>query len=721
LLAQKSALRKRDILLMAGGIYMMLACGVLTLYFLGYNHQVNTSEDSWKSRERTFVTMTGTVGHSWYFESLGDLALLADHSYPEGSPLDSEANLALMENVIRSSRSYHQIRILDLDGMEVARVNYLNGKTIRVVPADLQDKSHRPYFQQSLPLQRDQVHVSRLDLNMENNRIEQPMRPVIRFCTPIFDTAGQKVGILVLNFLGGKILDQFRIRDGESPGDLFLLNQDGYFLFAGDPDREWGHLLEGRPRFGDLFGAWDSILGRDSGQFQTSRGLFTFSRLSYLSAPARDWVESFTPAGRFELATEEDTWILVTHVPTDLLMAETRNWTRFWAPVLGGFLLLLVPLSLSWGRTRAQNDNLRLMERVYAQVVRQSGEMIIITDPGGHILYCNEAAEKGTGFIAAEMIGRNPRLFKSGRQPERFYRELWDTILGGGEFRNLFINRRKDGALFYDMKSISPLLDDRGRITHFVSIGRDATADLSSLKREQESTQRIAGGMAHHFGNIMTIISGYAELLQMENGRTPAENQGDYLGLILDASTNAGALLEDIRCVALSSRVLETLENPRDAVEGMLSRYRDHLQGAVAIENRLEDVKCRVRWNADLVERVIRQVLDNARTVTATDGAIHVELLESRFSQESCSTCRLPLGPRYLEISIRDEGPGIPAAEQEKIWELFYTTKESGKLVGITLGLGLPTVRSVMHAHEGHILLETGPEGSCFRLLFPCS
>ena len=121
-------------------------------------------------------------------------------------------------------------------------------------------------------------------------------------------------------------------------------------------------------------------------------------------------------------------------------------------------------------RRLAEAERLKL-----ASAIEQTADSVLITDPDGVIEYVNPAFEHATGYSRAEALGRKPNLVKSGEHDAAFYQRLWDTIRRGEPFRAVFINRRKDGALYYEEKTITPLKDGQGRITHFVSTGKDIT------------------------------------------------------------------------------------------------------------------------------------------------------------------------------------------------------------------------------------------------------
>lgn len=123
-------------------------------------------------------------------------------------------------------------------------------------------------------------------------------------------------------------------------------------------------------------------------------------------------------------------------------------------------------------------------------VVGQMADAIIITDRDGTIEYVNPAFEKITGFGAHEALGETPRLLKSGLHTRTFYRRMWRTLLAGQPFRDVLINRRKTGELYYEEKSVTPLRASDGAIDRFVSVGRDVTARIRTQQRLEHLAYR---------------------------------------------------------------------------------------------------------------------------------------------------------------------------------------------------------------------------------------
>ena len=160
--------------------------------------------------------------------------------------------------------------------------------------------------------------------------------------------------------------------------------------------------------------------------------------------------------------------------------------------VMKGNLERLAPTvarELAEARLRRERQQTEQTLRKLSLVVEQAADSVFITDPQGRIQYVNPAFEHFTGYAAAEAIGRTPTLLKSGHHDAALYRQMWETILAGQAFRGTLINRRKDGTLFHEEKTVAPLTDDAGRITHFVSTGRDITDQVHA---EEEQARLLA-------------------------------------------------------------------------------------------------------------------------------------------------------------------------------------------------------------------------------------
>ncbi len=246
----------------------------------------------------------------------------------------------VFRKISRERQLYDQIRLLDTEGSEVVRINLQDSTAVAVANEDLQNKKHRPYFSNTIQLNQGEVYVSPFDLNIENKKIEVPLKPILRFATPMFNEDGDKKGVLVLNYLGSHML-----RNSESVGNnrfkehFMLLNEDSYWLKAPDAELEWGFMFENKQEvtFKHYFPVeWETIHSKESGQFENEKGLFTFNTIYPLknNDPSTIWTdkEAFT-------ATEEFYWKAVSFVPHAALyeIQKARN-----LQLLVVYLLLII-------------------------------------------------------------------------------------------------------------------------------------------------------------------------------------------------------------------------------------------------------------------------------------------------------------------------------------------------------------------------------------------
>ncbi len=177
---------------------------------------------------------------------------------------------------------------------------------------------------------------------------------------------------------------------------------------------------------------------------------------------------------------------------------ETGEWARMRVRCGGRvFDLAAVPLA---GRSQAvlygedvtgfvQTNE--VLQRL-TSAVEQADYTVLITDRDGTIEYVNRAFERVSGYDRGEAVGQNPRFLKSGEHDRAFYRHMWETILAGETYKGMVVNRTKDGGLYFEDKTITPLLDSEGNVTHFVSTGRNVTDSLRVQEDLRRSEERYA-------------------------------------------------------------------------------------------------------------------------------------------------------------------------------------------------------------------------------------
>ncbi len=372
------------------------------------------------------------------------LALSQDHllrNWPQNPTAHDRQTLALQfANIMRHREIYDQVRLLDLDGRELVRVNY-SARKPTIVPLDqLQDKSGRYYFRKAVGLDQGQVFVSRFDLNQEHGQLEMPLKPTLRLSTPVFDAQGRKCGVLVINFLGAVLLDGL----SESMAGVdrpLLVDTDGYWLKGLRAEDEWGFMFPERQneRFQKQFPtAWQYVLLQDSGQVMTKRGLFTFSSLRYPG-----------PEG------SEPSWKIVYWVPAEAWEGMIRNLRLFYLKVLAVAWLMggLVAVSVARAQLRGKRaeQSLQASEHRTRAILEAAADGIVTIDRDGVVVGFNPAAERISGYHAEEVIGRtvenliDPALREGAR---RYVNRLFSSPRHPSAVTGMEVScLRKDGGL----------------------------------------------------------------------------------------------------------------------------------------------------------------------------------------------------------------------------------------------------------------------------------
>ena len=324
-----------------------------------------------------------------------------------------EAIQHLFLNFSDSKKIYDQIRLIDIDGMEVVRVNFNAGGAIIAPKDDLQLKKDRYYFQKSVQLGSKEIYVSPFDLNIEHGKIEQPLKPVMRFATPLFNKNDQKIGILILNFIGRNMLSEFDQHFGGTLGVGMLLNQEGYFLRGLKAEDQWGFMYVDRVdrTFKKKFPQeWQQISKQQKGQIQTEKGLFTFDTFVLMQDKSLHLADSERKAlGATKMIIESPIWKIVCFVPkaiqTELIFHIARKYLIL-AIVL---TLLLLGGALARAKTvvafRRTHLALKLSEIAYKDLYDNApAAYFSISAKDGLIVRCNLVVEKMLGFTSTELM-----------------------------------------------------------------------------------------------------------------------------------------------------------------------------------------------------------------------------------------------------------------------------------------------------------------------------
>ena len=357
--------------------------------------------------------------------------------------------------------------------------------------------------------------------------------------------------------------------------------------------------------------------------------------------------------------------------------------------------------------------------RLQAAALESTANSVVITDRAGRIILVNPAFTTITGYSAQEVAGKNPRILNSGKHSRAFFEDLWRTIVTGQVWRGEIINRRKDGLLYTEEQTITPVRDDQGEIAYFVGIRQDITENKKltqqlAMAQRMESIGQLAGGVAHDFNNLLGVIIGYCEMLQED--LVEDERKRKQVEEIQKASHRAASLTRQLlafsRQQVLEPRVLN-LNSCVVEIEKMLRRL---IGEDIALRICMNSALGLVKADPGQISQVLMNLAVNARDAMPRGGKLIIETANVELDETYALRHPPCSAGRYVLLAVTDSGMGMSPETKGRIFEPFFTTKELGK----GTGLGLSTVYGVVKQSGGYIWVysELG-KGSSFKIYLP--
>ena len=375
-------------------------------------------------------------------------------------------------------------------------------------------------------------------------------------------------------------------------------------------------------------------------------------------------------------------------------------------------------------RTRAE-EALRETSCTLQALIEASPLTVVVSDTSGTVRVWNPAAVRMFGWREEEAVDRPNPLLSRDRNPE--LQATCNLILRGEKFSNAEIRgRRRDGSEIVLAFSGAPLADGRGNVVAMMAI----IADISDAKRaamalqkseeqlrqsqKMEAVGKLAGGVAHDFNNVLSVITGYTELLLLRLGRkNPARRELEQIHKAGErAATLTGQLLAFSRRQVLQLKPLQLPE----VVENIGKMIRRLIGENIEFVTEASPDPWTVRADPSQVEQILMNLTVNARDAMPRGGRLVVST-ENLFLESQLVERELTIPPgRYATLKIADNGCGMDEAILSRIFEPFYTTKEKGK----GTGLGLATVYGIVKQSNGFIRVESAPgAGTAFTVYLP--
>nr|NJM04625.1 PAS domain S-box protein [Desulfobacula sp.] len=354
-----------------------------------------------------------------------------------------------------------------------------------------------------------------------------------------------------------------------------------------------------------------------------------------------------------------------------------------------------------------------------AAAIEQSGEAVIITDPEGKIQYVNPAFEKATGYTREEVLGQNPRILNSGRQDEAFYHGMWSTLLKKETFHGRMVNKRKDGALFTEEAAISPVFDTGGRLINYVAVKRDITAQIQleeqyAQAQKMESVGRLAGGVAHDFNNMLTIILSYTQMALTEID--PASPAHKDLKQVLNAAGRSAEITRQLLAFARKQTVSPRVLDLNETVEHMLKMLRRLMGEDITLTYMPGSGVWPVMMDPSQIDQILANLCVNARDAIAGVGKVTIRTDHLTLDEADCAGRPGMVPGEFVLLTVSDTGCGMAKEILDHIYEPFFTTKGTGQ----GTGLGLATVYGIVKQNNGFISAYSEPgQGTAFRIYLP--
>lgn len=692
-------------------LWLLLSLIVAAVLWVLYWVQVRHARSLLLTEERQAVQLAIQSIRAELSNVGGDLDLLSRQSMLQQwlqspDPRSWQLLTADFAAFLNSRKFYDQIRFIDMWGHEQARVSWNAGEVRVAGKSALQDTSHSHHVNEGLRLENGQVYISPLDLNIERDIDEKLFKPTISFAIPVYDPSGQKRGILMLNYLGSRLIGRIREVTARPPSDLWLVNEHGDRLLGDRADTGWGFIPRGErvSEFkADHPGIWRRIRhGPRHGSFASEQNLVAYATL--------------TPAEMLKDYEGLDSgssgqWFVVSHATSDVLAARIEK-TRY--SLLVAFILLsVISAIIAWtivyfmGKRRQAEAALRASESAWRGLVESAPDAIVVVDDQGGIEIANAQAEALFGYTRDELVKRPiealiPRRYASQHVELRDAYIRAPRVRPMGEGRVLY-GLRKDGSEFPVSISLSPIhIDGEQRV---ISAIRDITAQRENerhirelnarlvqqndeLERVNHELEAFSYSVSHDLRAPLRAIDGFSQILSQEYAEAFDAEGRDYLERVRKAAQKMGHLIDDLLDL---SRITRTEINPQEVdLERMAGEILNELKQqdpAREVNIVMPDSLC-ARGDSRLLRVMLNNLLSNAWKFTRNTAEPEIEFGTENKDEE-------------MVFFIRDNGAGFEMAYAERMFAAFQRLHDTSEFPGT--GIGLATVQRVINKHGGRI------------------
>ena len=374
---------------------------------------------------------------------------------------------------------------------------------------------------------------------------------------------------------------------------------------------------------------------------------------------------------------------------------------------------------------KMQEERLRANEEQYRAIFNAIDEAIVLRDADFRVVDVNHAYELMSGYLREEVVGAGTLTFSSADKHEERL-ALHRRALAGEQLKFEIQGRAKDGREFSVEVRLVPI-QYRGR-PHVLQIGQEVTArhaaeaERAQLEAQLRQAQKmeaighLTGGIAHDFNNILQGILGNLVLAAERQAELGDPRLGKYLSRAQHSAQRARELIGQMLTFSRGQRGARKPVALPDLVRDASKLLRSTLPSTIDLRLDLDHGVPIVEIDPVQVEQVVLNLCINARDAMGGTGAIAISLKPAGRIRGVCASCRQRVDGRYIELAVRDTGPGIPPAVMDRMFEPFFSTKD----VGRGSGMGLSLAHGIVHEHGGHILVDSlVNERTKFKVLLP--
>jgi PAS domain S-box-containing protein len=374
---------------------------------------------------------------------------------------------------------------------------------------------------------------------------------------------------------------------------------------------------------------------------------------------------------------------------------------------------------------RQAEEALRASWEQYRAIFDATTDSHVLRDAEFRIVDVNPAYEAMSGRTRAEALGRRDVTMSDAARTAQIM-ALHQRALAGEQVSWESVARRKNGEAFHiEVRGVP--IRHQGQ-PHVLYIGRDVTeakaAEAGRVQLEAQLRQaqkmeaigQLTGGIAHDFNNILQGVLGNLVLAGERQEELGDAKLGRYLERAHAASQRARDLIQQMLTFSRGRSGERRLATASGLIDDATRLLRPTLPATIELRTELAPDLPAAHVDTVQFEQVLLNLCINARDAMQGEGRVELAARLAAPGGAYCASCRQRVEGRFLELSVRDSGPGIPAEVRERMFDPFFSTKEVGK----GSGMGLAMVHGIVHQHGGHVLVESAPgAGASFRVLIP--